>query len=117
MDVVWVLAFFVGGLAAGRALRGKLQVKTWSERIMSIAVFILLFFLGVRVGRNTELLQRLPLLGGRALVLALGALLGTVVLLALAAPRSEEHTSELQSRPHLVCRLLLEKKKTIVLRL
>src|SRR3989442_6266815 len=28
--------------------------------------------------------------------------------------RSEEHTSELQSRPHLVCRLLLEKKQTIV---
>src|SRR2546422_1758626 len=28
-----------------------------------------------------------------------------------AAPRSEEHTSELQSRLHLVCRLLLEKKK------
>src|SRR2546422_2450846 len=27
------------------------------------------------------------------------------------APRSEEHTSELQSRLHLVCRLLLEKKK------
>src|SRR3712207_7385453 len=32
----------------------------------------------------------------------------------LAAPevRSEEHTSELQSRQYLVCRLLLEKKKT-----
>src|SRR6266498_2940135 len=28
-----------------------------------------------------------------------------------ALRRSEEHTSELQSRPHLVCRLLLEKKK------
>src|SRR3989442_6947478 len=28
-----------------------------------------------------------------------------------SARRSEEHTSELQSRPHLVCRLLLEKKK------
>src|SRR5690554_7000263 len=28
-----------------------------------------------------------------------------------AGARSEEHTSELQSRPHLVCRLLLEKKK------
>src|SRR2546422_7087868 len=27
------------------------------------------------------------------------------------SPRSEEHTSELQSRLHLVCRLLLEKKK------
>src|SRR3712207_7462750 len=29
----------------------------------------------------------------------------------LAASRSEEHTSELQSRQYLVCRLLLEKKK------
>src|SRR5690554_6296623 len=34
-----------------------------------------------------------------------------VVLIAPAVIRSEEHTSELQSRPHLVCRLLLEKKK------
>src|SRR5215203_6338519 len=30
----------------------------------------------------------------------------------VAAGRSEEHTSELQSRQYLVCRLLLEKKKT-----
>src|SRR3712207_8391569 len=30
---------------------------------------------------------------------------------AQAYPRSEEHTSELQSRQYLVCRLLLEKKK------
>src|SRR6266481_7148985 len=29
----------------------------------------------------------------------------------ITAPRSEEHTSELQSQFHLVCRLLLEKKK------
>src|SRR3712207_8321435 len=32
--------------------------------------------------------------------------------LRLGRPRSEEHTSELQSRQYLVCRLLLEKKKT-----
>src|SRR2546429_1768071 len=31
----------------------------------------------------------------------------------LVANRSEEHTSELQSRLHLVCRLLLEKKKIL----
>src|SRR5258707_2750336 len=34
------------------------------------------------------------------------------VNIALTAVRSEEHTSELQSRQYLVCRLLLEKKKT-----
>src|SRR5258707_3397933 len=33
-------------------------------------------------------------------------------LLEPASRRSEEHTSELQSRQYLVCRLLLEKKKT-----
>src|SRR5688572_32098309 len=33
------------------------------------------------------------------------------VRVEVAAPRSEEHTSELQSQSNLVCRLLLEKKK------
>src|SRR5207253_1011357 len=37
----------------------------------------------------------------------------TVGLVAL--DRSEEHTSELQSRGHLVCRLLLEKKKLLLI--
>src|SRR5436305_11121947 len=37
---------------------------------------------------------------------------GRITLISCGAwARSEEHTSELQSRPHLVCRLLLEKKK------
>src|SRR5205823_13948307 len=35
---------------------------------------------------------------------------------SLATTRSEEHTSELQSLAYLVCRLLLEKKKTTVIR-
>src|SRR3712207_7049896 len=37
---------------------------------------------------------------------------GAVLRVHPAARRSEEHTSELQSRQYLVCRLLLEKKKT-----
>src|SRR5690625_5672985 len=38
---------------------------------------------------------------------------GVKVTIGNENERSEEHTSELQSRGHLVCRLLLEKKKTI----
>src|SRR3712207_2226306 len=41
----------------------------------------------------------------------------TVELVRSFAERSEEHTSELQSRQYLVCRLLLEKKKKLVDRL
>src|SRR5438552_11954752 len=37
-----------------------------------------------------------------------------IELSLLEAARSEEHTSELQSPDHLVCRLLLEKKKNII---
>src|SRR5262245_66278016 len=53
--------------------------------------------------------QRRGALGQR---IALGnGLLGQVARTGNMATRSEEHTSELQSLRHLVCRLLLEKKK------
>src|SRR2546422_3827231 len=46
----------------------------------------------------------------RGLLFAAGLVTGEALMGIL---RSEEHTSELQSRLHLVCRLLLEKKKTM----
>src|SRR3712207_7331393 len=46
------------------------------------------------------------------LLLAVGAVLAA----ARSYARSEEHTSELQSRQYLVCRLLLEKKKKILIK-
>src|SRR2546429_2656781 len=51
----------------------------------------------------------LRLAGDRPLVRV--AICGPQVVAERYHPRSEEHTSELQSRLHLVCRLLLEKKK------
>src|SRR2546422_3799327 len=50
---------------------------------------------------------------GRARVA--GALVGNSHGRVIRIDRSEEHTSELQSRLHLVCRLLLEKKKRVSL--
>src|SRR5947209_11335728 len=53
-----------------------------------------------------------PAAGKHALVVASSYSGDTVeVLSAAEVARSEEHTSELQSRQYLVCRLLLEKKK------
>src|SRR3712207_7712217 len=54
------------------------------------------------VGAN----QNFPF-GGTSILIMVGVALDTVKQI-----RSEEHTSELQSRQYLVCRLLLEKKKT-----
>src|SRR5688572_32456119 len=52
---------------------------------------------------------------GATMVRWLGA--NTPVAASLRVGRSEEHTSELQSQSNLVCRLLLEKKKSLQLRL
>src|SRR2546422_4210836 len=75
-------------------------------------------FRSPRQGHNTPLpLKRsLPASFKRLLGGSLGQqfLHGDVALLTIPVGecnRSEEHTSELQSRLHLVCRLLLEKKK------
>src|SRR3712207_8797191 len=59
-------------------------------------------------GRST--VKRVPCPG--ALSTAMRPPCCSTICLAMARPsRSEEHTSELQSRQYLVCRLLLEKKK------
>src|SRR5207302_9208082 len=56
---------------------------------------------------NNEPLELLAETG----ILGLGAFMLLLAVLIVRSVRSEEHTSELQSRENLVCRLLLEKKK------
>src|SRR5690348_18002408 len=57
--------------------------------------------------RSSIFLTRLP----ATLTITIPILLLEIALALPIAMRSEEHTSELQSPVHLVCRLLLEKKK------
>src|SRR2546422_2536845 len=59
--------------------------------------------IGKRNGMDSDVLQ--PFEG------LLDDLWSPRLVIGIAEGRSEEHTSELQSRLHLVCRLLLEKKK------
>src|SRR3712207_7923254 len=68
-----------------------------------------------RRGHDEQRVQR-PARGARARrgdVLALDGGAAAAVRARGGQARSEEHTSELQSRQYLVCRLLLEKKKNI----
>src|SRR2546422_8615170 len=70
-----------------------------------------------RTRRVTRRFARRPAPVGQLYVLAEGDCLQIERLSprdALIELRSEEHTSELQSRLHLVCRLLLEKKKPLL---
>src|SRR5690606_41902201 len=84
-----------------------------SESLAALVVGVLVAGAGVQIGwQALEALRQPEPLPPGAVALA-AALLSVGVKGGLAAhgERSEEHTSELQSRENLVCRLLLEKKK------
>src|SRR6266699_6476420 len=76
-----------------------------------VAIRISFFFLMIRRPPRSTLFPYTTLFRSRAHHLSLRRAHAGGVRGRQRARRSEEHTSELQSRPHLVCRLLLEKKK------
>src|SRR2546422_7136938 len=87
-------------------------IELRSRLVRAVAVVLAIFvvlFIWPGSGRIYDALA-LPLMRALpegATMIAIG-----VITPFMVPVRSEEHTSELQSRLHLVCRLLLEKKKT-----
>src|SRR6185312_16929857 len=79
----------------------------------TLFLFLFFFFLMIRRPPRSTLFPYTTLF--RSLLLALCPCLVPEPEVDLRKQRSEEHTSELQSRSDLVCRLLLEKKKKIYL--
>src|SRR5690554_7546813 len=95
------LSTFLAGFALGQLLFGPLSDRIGRKPVLlgGLVVFLMASLLITQVNTLPELLAW-------RFVQALGG--GATVVNSAAIVRSEEHTSELQSRPHLVCRLLLE---------
>jgi uncharacterized membrane protein YbjE (DUF340 family) len=80
-----VLLFLFLGLLLGFLLRRRLWWLQTADKVAGWAVYWLIFLLGVSVGLNQEVLANLGRLGGQALILSSGALLGSLLLCYLAA--------------------------------
>src|SRR5690606_27673688 len=118
--------FAAGGLACALAALPALgQAADLPERVVTLAPHITEMVFAAGAGHTLagtvvssnypEAARALPKVGDGAASINAEALIGLKPDLVLAwhnsgAARSEEHTSELQSRENLVCRLLLEKK-------
>lgn len=73
-----VLGLMLSGIFIGSLLRGK-KTSLWIGKSISLAIFILLFLLGISVGVNPQIMENLTTLGVEAMLITLGALCGSLL--------------------------------------
>ncbi|MBN2173939.1 MAG: LysO family transporter [Bacteroidales bacterium] len=75
-----VLGLMTIGIIAGFAVRNFGKIVRAVEPLINAAIFILLFLLGVSVGANKTIINNLDTLGTQAILLAFGAVFGSIVV-------------------------------------
>jgi uncharacterized membrane protein YbjE (DUF340 family) len=81
--MAYIFAAILAGTGVGYLLRRREKVIQTIDRALWGVIFLLLFLLGFSVGRNPEVMGALAELGWYALLMALGTILGSVVLTAV----------------------------------
>lgn len=79
--------FLAVGIGVFIGYRGLLKERgLWlNGRLQTVWLMLLIFSMGVSIGRNGEILKNLPLLGGKALLFALLSVAGSIAAVALLA--------------------------------
>ena len=72
------LAIMLCGFIAGRAIPGS-PAPALVRRLLSAAIFLLLFLLGIGIGSNTKLVANLPRIGIQSLILMLCCVAGSIL--------------------------------------
>lgn len=68
----------LGGVLTGYLLRRKKM--GWLPAAITVAIWVLLFVLGVVVGNNDRIIDHLDTIGLQAFILSVGAVLGSIIL-------------------------------------
>lgn len=81
---MWLIfACLIGGVALGASGRLPEPWLKHTEKLTMLTLFIMLTALGAQVGANAELIANLPVLGWRAFLIAIMAVVGSVSVLWL----------------------------------
>lgn len=72
-----IIGIMLTGMLSGYLLRNKRL--SWIHKIITILIWVLLFFLGIDVGGNEVIIKGLPTLGLQALIITLAAVAGSTL--------------------------------------
>ena len=78
-DIIIVLAIMILGMGIGLFVGNRPRIIKIVGILTSFSIFLLLFLLGIGVGTNDKIISNLHTIGIQALVLTLGAILGSLV--------------------------------------
>lgn len=77
--MIEILLLMFGGMLAGYLLRRRSGLIRTLEKLIIWSIFLLLFFLGVAIGRDPVIMAGLPTLGLSALLLSTAGVLGSIL--------------------------------------
>lgn len=81
--MITVLLLMIAGILTGFAInRISLAVKI-NDKLISWAIYVLLFLLGISVGLNKTIIQNLDKIGVQALIITIGSVSGSVIALGI----------------------------------
>lgn len=79
MDAVIVLTIMIVGIIVGYIYNNKEKFIKFSEKLTNWTIYLLLFLLGVGIGANDKIINNLDTIGYNALILTIGAVLGSII--------------------------------------
>jgi len=78
--MIVILVVLTAGIILGFLMRNHERMIRTADRIMNGTIYLLLFLLGLSVGANETIISNIHTIGVRALVLTVGAIVGSVIV-------------------------------------
>ncbi|NLR94330.1 MULTISPECIES: LysO family transporter [Flammeovirga] len=72
------LLFLGGGVLVGYLFRKRASLQEKVEKGISVMIWVLLFFLGISIGANQEVIESIHIIGWKAFILTIGGIAGSI---------------------------------------
>ncbi len=78
-----VVLIMMAGIVLGYFLRIRKRLAAINDKFITYAIYLLLLLLGISIGSNKTIVANLPVLGVKALIVTIGAMVGSILLALL----------------------------------